>query len=99
AGRLDTRETVGIFGVELDNGDTADVTYASNYEFLAAPFRIAPGVVVPIGGYPTREVRANFSAGPQRRVEGSVNFIHGSFYKGTRTQAGYNGRMEITPQF
>jgi hypothetical protein len=98
-GVLETREAQGSFGVELENGDVADVTYASEYEFLAAPFTIAPGVIVPAGGYPTQEFRASYTAGPQRWFDGNFSVVRGSFYGGDRTQAGYNGRVQLASWF
>jgi hypothetical protein len=100
AGILESREALGTFRVDFNSGDGANVGFASMYEFLAAPFQIAPGVIVPIGEYDTNEVRANYLFGPQRRISsnGALNFTRGSFYGGDRTVLGYNSRVELTSQ-
>jgi hypothetical protein len=100
AGVLESREGLGTFRVDFNSGDGANVSVASIYEFLAQPFQIAPGVLVPVGGYDTHEVRANYLFGPQRRISssGALNFVRGSFYGGDRTVIGYNSRVELTSQ-
>ena len=97
-GRLETREGRAEARVNFENSDTATVTYLSSYEFLASPFTIARGVVLPVGAYEFQDVRASYRLGPQRRLTGSFNLARGSFYSGDRSEAGYNGRAEVTPQ-
>jgi hypothetical protein len=43
---LETREQVGTFEAELDNDDSASVTYTRSYEFLPRPFQISPGITL-----------------------------------------------------
>ena len=99
AGRLETRRVGGEFGMFLDNGDTASISYMGSYEFLEAEFRIAKDIVLPVGGYRFGETVVNYQLGPQRRLTGSLNFTHGPFYSGDRTGIDYQGRVELTPQF
>ena len=49
-GRLETRATGANFRIEYQNGDNLNVDYDHSYELLEAPFRIAPGVIIPVGG-------------------------------------------------
>jgi len=63
------------------------------------PFAIAPGVIVPIGGYGSRNLRSTYSLGQQRFISGRVAVGYGSLYEGTRTEASYSGRVAIVPQF
>ena len=99
AGLLETREAQGVFGIELENGDNYNISYTRNYEFLKQPFRIAPGVTIPVGGYSFQEVRTSYAFGPQRRLAGRLSAQHGSFFSGTRTSVGFTGgRLELTPQ-
>ena len=99
AGLLETREAQGVFGIELENGDNYNISYTRNYEFLKQPFRIAPGVTIPVGGYSFQEVRTSYAFGPQRRLAGRLSAQHGSFFSGTRTSVGFTGgRLEVTPQ-
>ena len=100
AGRLETRETQGRFGIEFENSDQFNTTYARSYEFLERPFRIAPGVIIPVGGYRFQDVQAGFTFGQQRRLSGRVSVQHGGFFSGDKTTVGVNqGRVELTPQF
>ena len=100
AGMLETRENQGRFGIEFESSDQFNATYTRSYEFLEQPFRIAPGVTIPVGGYGFQDVQASFSFGQQRRLSGRVSVQHGSFFSGDKTTVGVNqGRLELTPQF
>jgi len=99
AGVLETREAHGMFGVEFANSDQLNVGYTRLYELLDRPFRIAPAVTIPIGGYDFQNVRASLSLGPQRTLAGTLLVQHGSFFSGDRTTIGFSrGRFEVTPQ-
>ena len=99
-GRLETREAEGQFGIEFQNSDRFNATYVDAYELLPRPFRIAPGIVVPVGGYDSGKVRVSFSLGTQRVVSSNMSFEYGTFYSGHRTAAAFNnGRVKISSQF
>ena len=99
AGQLETRETASEFGIEFENSDVFNVSYANTYEFLARPFRIAEGVTIPVGGYDFGTFRASFTLGQQRRVSGNLFVERGTFFGGDKTTLGYSqGRVEVTPQ-
>ena len=67
---------------------------------LEQPFRIAPGVTIPVGGYRFEDVRASFGLGQHRRFLGTLSAQHGSFFSGERTSVGFSGgRLKLTPQF
>jgi hypothetical protein len=98
-GRLETREQVGEFAIEFQNSDRFSVAYSGNYEFLPRPFQIAPGVILPIGGYDFDAVRVGFNLGQQRTVSGNLLVEQGTFYSGDRTAVGFSrGRVNVTPQ-
>jgi hypothetical protein len=100
AGMLETREAQGRFGIEFETSDQFNVTYNRSYEFLEQPFRIAPGVTIPVGGYDFQDVQTAFTFGQQRRLSGRVSVQYGSFFSGDKTTVGINqGRLELTPQF
>ena len=100
AGVVETRDAQGRFGIEFENSDQFDVTYNRSYEFLEQPFRIAPGVTIPVGGYGFQDVQTGFTFGQQRRLSGRVSVQHGSFFSGDKTTVGLNqGRLELTQQF
>ena len=84
------------FGIELDSGDNINVDYVNTIEALTEPFEISEGVVLPVGDYPFLFMRYDYRLGPQRRVSGSVDFQHGGFFSGNRTEIGYRGRVEVT---
>jgi hypothetical protein len=99
AGRLETREALGEFGIEFQNSDRFDVGLTNTYEFLKQPFPIAPGVTVPIGGYEFVNARMAFTLGQQRITSGIISAEHGTFYEGHKSTVGMSrGRVEITPQ-
>jgi hypothetical protein len=98
-GRLESRAALGTFRVDLRSGDIASVSYLASYEFLKTPFSLAPGVAPLLGGYDFQEMSGSYRIGPRRRVNGTLTFNRGGFYSGDRTQAGYNGRIEVTPRF
>ena len=104
-GVLETRQTQGQFGIELENSDQFQLTYTRNYEFLEQPFPIAPGITIPVGGYDFADVEASYTLGRQRRVSGTLSVQHGDFYGGEKTTVnfGFGGffggtRIELTPQ-
>jgi len=100
AGRLETRELDGEFGIEFENSDRFSLTYGDTYEFLVRPFDIASGVTIPVGGYDFTDVRVGFNFGQQRTISGNLSAEHGTFYDGHKTAVGFSrGRVEITPQF
>ena len=72
AGMLETREAQGRFGIEFDNSEQFNVTYNRSYEFLEQPFRIAPGVTIPVGVYGFQDVQTAFTFGQQRRLSGGL---------------------------
>jgi hypothetical protein len=98
-GRRETEFLEGEFGTELQNSDTFEVAVSGNYEFLARPFTIAPGVTIPVGGYDTRSARAAYNFGRQRPVSGNVSVLHGTFYSGEITTLGVSqGRFNLSNQ-
>ena len=100
AGRVETREVRGEFGIELQSSDRLTVGYTGVYEFLPRPFRIAPGVVLPIGGYDFGVLRTSLNFGQHRRLYGGLTAEHGTFFDGQRTTLGVRqGRIRVTPKF
>jgi Domain of unknown function (DUF5916) len=99
AGRLEMRDGDAEFAVELHNSDRFYVGYTDVYEYLPEPFRIAPGVVLPVGGYDYGALIAGYNMGQQRRASANVSFDRGTFYDGHKTTLGVSrGRLNLTPQ-
>ena len=98
-GLVETRERVGEFAVEFQNGDRFSVEHTGSYELLTRPFRIAPGVSLPTGGYHFDDVAVGFSLGQQRPVRANLSVSHGSFYSGDKTTlSASQGRIRLTNQ-
>jgi len=97
AGRLESRTAHADFETEYHSGDRLGLYYDRRYEFLPAPFRVATGVTLPVGGYPFDNVRASYGFGQQRVVAGTVFAERGSFYSGDKTTVGVSGgRLAIS---
>jgi hypothetical protein len=93
---LEDRAQSGEFGVEFNSSDQVNVVLGRNYERLPADFLISPGVVVPGGGYSTETLSVTYTLAQQRKVSGTLTGSRGSFYGGTRTSAGYTGRIALS---
>jgi hypothetical protein len=99
-GRLESRNGTANFGIEFQNSDRFNVIYDHFYELLVNPFRIAPAVAIPVGGYGFQNMQATMALGNQRKLSGNLSMGRGSFYGGTRTTASYGaGRFEVSPRF
>ena len=97
--RVENRSLDGAFGIEFHSGDTAAVQYTDEYELLPQPFRIAPEVIVPQGGYQNHSVTASYTLANQRTVAGKMAVVSGALYDGTRNEVAYSGRIAPAPQF
>ena len=87
--------------VELENGDRLNVDAASNREVLTEEFLLDAdqGIGVGIGAYDFDHVRVAYQAGPQRPVSGNFAYQQGGFFSGTRREAAWRGRVELTTRF
>ena len=98
-GQVETKEFELEFSTEFNRGDDFSIRYTRNFEFLFDDFEISDGIVLPVGAYEFDRVRTNYRLGPQRKITGWLSASAGEFFSGTRTQVGYFGRVEVTPQF
>ena len=80
---LPTRELNGTFGAQLHNSDEFSIGYTDAYEFLPLPFRIGPGVTLPVAGYGFGGMRASYLMGQQRKVAGTLTVEHEDGSRGT----------------
>lgn len=98
-GRRDFLVGSGEFSVELQNTDRYTVGFDQTYEYIPRPFVIAPGVIVPVGGYDYGILRATAGFGQQRRVSAQLGIEHGTFYGGHRTTVSISrGRYQFSPR-
>jgi hypothetical protein len=98
ATELQSREVAGLFRIEYQSSDQLSYEYSREYELLPQPFRIAPGVIVPAGGYTYVTNRVSYSLGQQRPLSGRLTAATGTLYDGTRSDAGFSGRWGVTPR-
>ncbi len=99
ATEVQTREANGLFRVEFQSSDSASIEYSREFELLPSPFPVAPGVVVPAGGYSYDTTRVGYNLGQQRRVSGRLSAGAGTLYEGTRHDVSYGGRWGVVPRF
>ncbi len=98
-GGLSTRETQGEFRIEFESGDEWQAEVTDAYERLDEEFEPTDGIVIPVGGYNSKELRTSYRLGPQRRLSGMLSVTRAGYYDGRRTEVGYRGRVEVTPRF
>jgi Domain of unknown function (DUF5916) len=94
--QLENRHLRAGVRTEMHSGDSWSVAYTRDFEFLAEPFEIVPGTVVPAGAYHSPALRASYTFGTQRRASGDIIAARGRFYAGDRTDLAYRGRAELT---
>jgi len=84
--------------MEFNSGDSFAFDYQRDYEYIPRAFTIAPGVVVPQGGYDYSSARLGYTVGQQRRISGRLSASAGSFYgDGTKKEASYSGYASVNP--
>ncbi|MDH4067120.1 MAG: hypothetical protein OEW19_22190, partial [Acidobacteriota bacterium] len=98
-GKLETREAQGSTRLEFNRGDFLNVEVTRSFEGLTQPFEVGGDVVVPVGNYSFTQARLSYFFGPQRSVNGGLNFTYGGFYDGTLASMGWRGRIELGANF
>lgn len=98
-GTLESRIAELKFEIDFENSDQFSVTYSNNYEFLPEEFEITDDIVLPVKEYDFQNVQVSYQLGPQRKLSGWLSLQAGGFFSGSRTEVGYNGRVEVTPRF
>ena len=97
--RLDTRQGVLQMQTEFTNSDLAIVSFTPQFERLVAPFAIASGIRIPVGGYDYHTTHLEYQGGQQRKFSGTLMFETGTFYSGDKTSIGVSAaRVQVTPQ-
>ncbi|HEY8549294.1 MAG TPA: DUF5916 domain-containing protein [Vicinamibacterales bacterium] len=93
--RLENRQARAAVRGEMHSGDSWNVQYTRDFEWVAEPFPIV-GRTIEAGAYHFSSVRGAYTLGSQRRISGDLAAAHGSFFNGTRTDLSYRGRAEIS---
>ena len=100
ADHLETRDLSSEFAIEFETSDRFALIYNDTYEFLPRPFRIGPGVTLPVGGYSFSNLRVAMNFGQHRKFSGNLTAERGSFYGGERTAVSVSrGRANLGSQF
>jgi hypothetical protein len=72
--------------------DSFNLAYTQNQEFVQRSFTIYSSpdrqIAVQPGRYDFNEQQISVSSGGQRRISGRLNYLHGDFYNGSRTNVG-----------
>ena len=97
-GALETRESKLRLEMELENSDRWYLQYTDSFEGLPEEFKLTSDVILPVGGYSFSHLRTEYDFGAQRRVSGRLFYTRGTFYSGTRSDVGYQGRAVFTSQ-
>ena len=56
-------------------------------------------MIIPVGGYDFRDLRASYQLGGRRRVPSTFSVRRGSFFGGERTEASAQLRIELSNRF
>jgi hypothetical protein len=95
-GQLETREIETSFRVDFENSDELRIGYTHSYEFIDEAFDLTDDATIPVGTYQWHGVEARYELGRQRRLSGELEAGYGGFYGGSRAQAGFSGRLEVS---
>ena len=95
---LESQEAQASARVEFNGGGFWTTDYTRNYELIKEPFEISKQVFILPGGTTFRGSRASIPWAAEESRDGS-RVRRGTFYGGTRTEAEFNGRVDMTSQF
>jgi hypothetical protein len=93
--RLENRQARLGVRTEMQSGDSWNVQYTRDFEWIDTPFPIV-GRTIPAGAYHFSTLRGTWTLGGQRKAAGDLGAAHGGFYDGHRTDVSYRGRVEIS---
>lgn len=95
------RESYRIFMApinwRLESGDRFEANFVPTGERLFAPFKVADGVVIPVGTYDWRRYRLEGGTAAKRRLAAQVAWWFGGFYNGKLDQVKVEGSWTPSP--
>lgn len=97
-GELETQLFRPGFLTTFQSEDVLTVFYIDQFELVPAPFRIAPGIVIPAGEYTSRNFEVRFTSSPSRWWLLGAASIGGSFYDGDLFFTGVNLSLSPVPR-
>ncbi len=83
-GALQTREAQVQFAASFQSGDRLEMEVQNSAERLVRPFRIGPGVTLPVGLYDWNEGTVTFRSFNGRKISGAITLNVGDFYNGDK---------------
>jgi hypothetical protein len=93
--RLENRQARFTLRGEMQSGDSWNVQYLRDFEWVDQAFTIVGLRVLP-GAYHFSSARGVYTLGTQRRFSGEIAAGRGGFYDGDRTDVSYTGRVQIS---
>ena len=102
---LKSRDTGLQFVVALQSGDRFTFDIENELEHLTRPFRIGPGVTLPVGDYQWNAGGISFRSFNGRKVSGSAGVDFGDFYNGTKRSLNLSGdfrpneTIQVSPSY
>ena len=97
-GRVENRQVRAAVRTELQSSDSWTVEYLYDFEFVPESFPVPGDIVIPVGAYEFSSLLGRYTLGAQHRLAGDFTVARAGFYGGTRTEAGYRGRVELSPR-
>ena len=75
-----------LVALEMQSGDQVAFKWIPRYEYLTAPFEVAPGVIIPPGGHRFDRFSAEAASSEHRPFSFATSTVFGSFYDGRLAQ-------------
>lgn len=93
--QLETRTLHGGVVASLQPDGQMSVEGQDQFDRLALPFEIFPGVTIPAGGYANRDGTVRYSTGQRRALYGHARYTAGDFYGGRREVYGAGATWRV----
>jgi hypothetical protein len=90
---------IRLFDMAGRRSDNLMMIYRNAKEVLYEDFDIWEGIVIPPGEYEIDDLGINLTTANHRKLAGSIRFIDGTFYGGTRTDKNISMTWRPSPKF
>jgi hypothetical protein len=96
---LQSKEASGLFRIEFQSSDQFSAEYSHEFELLPNRFAIAPGVIVPAGGYSYSTSRVSLLARPAAPGVGAAERLDRHAVRRHEVRRVVLRKMGVIPQF
>ena len=96
---LETRERAAQFTTNFETGDALSVYVTNTFENLDDPFRLRPGVVIPIGAYLFNTTRVQLDTFRRRHARLNLGYTTGGFWNGDRNTLTIRSEYRMSTNF